>query len=328
MIKIIASLSITLLTFSSCSSYRKYYQRPISSYSDYNIRHYTIREPLLTSVERPEDASKRYGKTKVVNIVSNNDTENNGYMSNFSDELIKINFVVFSNKLELELENVSSHTIIIPWDKAAIVDSDSQSLRISIGNISFQTKNLPQKPSVIPKKGKLKEMVVATDKLKYYENLSNPVVIGSFIDLYQDHDSENQAKAYAEKYSSIDSDFRLLLPIEVKGVLLDYIFTFKTNKIKPITLKTDNLDNISYKKELLHDLQIHADTAKKAMVDKKYDEAIDNLSSALDLVPEDSNYWYMRGEAYIGANQCEKAALDFKKACQLGHEESCNKECS
>ena len=54
-------------------------------------------------------------------------------------------------------------------------------------------------------------------------------------------------------------------------------------------------------------------------MDKKgdYDQAIADFSRAIELNPDNAEYWYDRGAAYLRKRDYNQAIADYARACQL-----------
>ena len=55
----------------------------------------------------------------------------------------------------------------------------------------------------------------------------------------------------------------------------------------------------------------------------QYDRAIDDFSSAIFIDPKNTDAYFMRGVAYAVTGNIKNMNSNFQKACNLGHERSC-----
>ena len=57
----------------------------------------------------------------------------------------------------------------------------------------------------------------------------------------------------------------------------------------------------------------------------QYEKAIEQFNKSISIDPEYQYAYADRGDTYLKLNNSANATLDFKKACELGHKESCIK---
>lgn len=58
-----------------------------------------------------------------------------------------------------------------------------------------------------------------------------------------------------------------------------------------------------------------------------FQNAANDMSKSIELDPNYADAYYARGAAYAFLKNCDRAELDFKKACQLGQSKACKAEC-
>lgn len=58
------------------------------------------------------------------------------------------------------------------------------------------------------------------------------------------------------------------------------------------------------------------------------DKVIEDMNTMLQAYPEHADAYYLRGIAYREKKSCTQANRDFEKACSLGQQEACSKQCS
>lgn len=161
----------------------------------------------LTKVEKPSNSSIRYGKTT---SVTEKDITKYSYVDNFIDILI-----FASNKqFNFILKNVSPNTIKVVWNEAVFVDVDGSTSKVMHSGIKYSQREGDQPASTIIKGAKLEDLAAPTDKV-YYSDAAKEWTSKSLF---------SSAKT-KEKGQTL----RLMLPIQVKEVVNEYIFEFTLN---------------------------------------------------------------------------------------------------
>ena len=113
----------------------------------------------------------------------------------------------------------------IIWDEAAYVDTGGTSHRIAHAGVKYVDINNPQPPSVIVRKGRIDETIFPTDYVHYdggrygrgwwHEPLLPQYSGGTATKLRERADQE------------IGKSIQVLLPLQIDGVVNDYLFVFK-----------------------------------------------------------------------------------------------------
>ena len=159
----------------------------------------------LTKVEKPSNSAVRYGNTTTV-------TEQNitkfSYVDNFIDILI------FANKTQFNfiLKNVSDNTIKVVWNEAVFVDIDGSTSKIMHSGIKYSQREGDQPASTIIKGAKLEDIAAPTDRVYFSDVLSEWISKS----LYENADVRKEGQT-----------IKLMLPIQVKDVVNEYIFEFE-----------------------------------------------------------------------------------------------------
>lgn len=160
----------------------------------------------LTKVEKPSNPSVRYGKTTTV---TNNDDKVTrfSYVDNFIDILIfttldQFNFV---------LKNVSNSSLKVVWNEAVFVDVDGSTSKIMHSGIKYSQREADQPASTIIAGAKLDDLAAPTSKIYYSESLKK----WTSYSLYSN-----------AKIKETNQTIKLMLPIQVKDVVNEYIFEF------------------------------------------------------------------------------------------------------
>ncbi|MFB0565902.1 MAG: hypothetical protein ACETWK_09530 [Candidatus Aminicenantaceae bacterium] len=187
--------------------------------------HYDI---ALVDVERPEEAKERYGERKIIRL------EEAYYKYAFEDEMIKILWIIHPTHLEFLMRNKTNHSIRILWDEGAYVDESSISHRIIHGKVKFddRTKSIP--PGIVVREGILIAEVLPADYItdsKLIGSRINPLLPYEY--KYFVRKKESDFKQFLEDSAEkVGKTIQLLLPLQIEGVIHDYIFIFKINDVE------------------------------------------------------------------------------------------------
>lgn len=196
--KIIVSL-ISIYFLSSCMTYS----------GTYDIS--------LDSVEVPEDGSMEFGMSKIVELKEDGE---NKYV--YEDDLIKVLWLPLTSQFSFTLENKTSHSIKLIWDETVYVDENGASSRVLHSGVKYIDRNNSQPSSIVIKKGRIDDVIVPTDNIYY--------VSGQYGGWRTEPLFENSAYTEEELNSLIEKNIgktvKIYLPIEIKGVMNEYIFSF------------------------------------------------------------------------------------------------------
>lgn len=167
----------------------------------------------LLKVEKPENASNRYGETKIVQ-----DEGIDKYA--YNDSIIDIVIFGTSKQFNFVLKNVSNHSLKVIWNEAAFVGLDGSSSKIMHVGTKFSEREGDQPATTIIKGAKLEDLATPTANVYYDEGIK----IG-----YRTIGSGWATRSMLpEKYIGKDAgEIRLMLPIQVKDVVNEYTFVFK-----------------------------------------------------------------------------------------------------
>ena len=167
----------------------------------------------LLKVEKPENASNRYGETKIVQ-----DEGIDKYA--YNDSIIDIVIFGTSKQFNFVLKNVSNHSLKVIWNEAAFVGLDGSSSKIMHVGTKFSEREGDQPATTIIKGAKLEDLATPTANVYYDEGIKiGSRTIGS---------GWATRSMLPEKYIGKDAgEIRLMLPIQVKDVVNEYTFVFK-----------------------------------------------------------------------------------------------------
>jgi hypothetical protein len=160
----------------------------------------------LSKVEKPVDESIRYGETKIVEVEG---VTKYSYIDDFIDILIFGNSTQFS----FLLKNISQNTLKLVWNEAVYVDFNGTTSKIMHVGIKYSQKEADQPSSIIIKGASIDDVAIPTYNIRYSDILKEWVT-----------DS-----MYPRVPATSPGEIRIMLPIQVKDIINEYIFVFKVN---------------------------------------------------------------------------------------------------
>lgn len=162
----------------------------------------------MAKVTKPKNSAIRYGKTTEIksdDIVSK-------YL--YEDNIMSILWLILDDRCQFTIKNKSGNSIKIIWDDASFVDENNSASKVYHSGIRYIDANKPQPSTSIPNGTELEDLVAPTSRLYYYDGWGS----ASLINHKNRYDAELVGKT-----------IRINLPIEVKGVINEYEFTFRAN---------------------------------------------------------------------------------------------------
>lgn len=153
-------------------------------------------EASLKKVEKPENPNLKYGKMTTIGRNSENITQ-----YSYTDKLIDIIIAVGTDRFYFTLKNISDLTQRLVWNDAVFVDMDGTTSKVIHSGMNISQADENQTPSVIIKGAKLEDVAYPTKR---------------FI-LPSKH-----------SMSTLPS-IKLMLPIQIKDIINEYIFEFDVN---------------------------------------------------------------------------------------------------
>lgn len=153
----------------------------------------------LYFVEKPANEKIRYGETKI--IVGDSITKYS-YIDNFVDITIACEGIGFV----FNIKNTSDNTIKIIWDEASFVHFDGSSFKVIHGGIDASKLDAIQPPSVIIKNASMEDYAIPICNMQ----------------------KNGKAKSMFTVLDKVNEGFlRLMLPIQIKDVINEYVFVFR-----------------------------------------------------------------------------------------------------
>lgn len=214
---------LILFILSSCALFKLQYTTYSASY--------TI---PLSKVERPKEASTRYGQPKI----DTHPSEKYKYI--FEDNMVRVLWLVDGINISFSIQNKTDQSIKIPWDEAAFVDEKSKSHRVIHSGVIYKDRAKPQAPSIIARKAFLEDFVYPSDYLYWKEGSgysegrweNKPLFVS--LDYHGTYTKGNyptfESFEQAAK-SNVGKSIQVLLPLQIEDVINDYIFTFVVENV-------------------------------------------------------------------------------------------------
>lgn len=173
----------------------------------------------LIKVEKPADESVRYGETKVEEVEG---ITKYRYIDDFIDILIFGN----SEQFSFFLKNVSQNSLKLVWNEAVFVDFNGTTSKVMHVGTKYSEKDGEQPSTTIIKGANIEDVAVPTCNIRYSDILKKWMT-----------DS-----MYPNTPATSPGDLKLMLPIQVKDVINEYIFIFRVDWVfnHPELLKTNN----------------------------------------------------------------------------------------
>lgn len=178
----------------------------------------TIFNASLVQVEKPENPDIRYGETLVV-------ADSTVTKYRYTDNLIDILIFAGEKNFEFVLKNISNSTIKVVWDEAAYIDYNGETSKIMHKGIKYSEREASQPASVIIKGAKLEDVAIPTKNVSYSSTLNDWVTYDMLL---------NRGL------------IKLMIPIQIKDVINEYVFIFKVKKnyVYPSHIKNEILEEL------------------------------------------------------------------------------------
>jgi hypothetical protein len=157
----------------------------------------------LVKVEKPEKSSERYGDVKTV--------DDKG-VTKFSFEDDYINIIIFGgdSHFSFKLDNKTQNSIKIVWDDAVFVDCNGSTSKVMHSGIKYNEKENPQVATTIISGASLEDIACPISNIRFDEVQKEWVT----------------DTMYPKTISKGVKQFRLMLPIQIKEVVNEYVFIF------------------------------------------------------------------------------------------------------
>ena len=145
----------------------------------------------------------QFGKTTIV-------TEDSITKYSYCDNFIDIIIFGDSEKFSFTLKNVSATTQKLIWDDAVFVDIKGSTSKVMHSGVKYSQREAPQSPSTIIKGASLNDIACPISNVYYSSH-------------YKDWKINSM---YLQAKDSEENQISLMLPIQIKDVVNEYIFVF------------------------------------------------------------------------------------------------------
>ena len=167
----------------------------------------------LAKVEKPEDATNRYGETKTIQDAGVD-------KFSYNDSIIDITIFGTSEEFKFVLKNISEHSLKIIWNEAVFVGLDGSTSKIMHVGTKYSQREADQPATVVIKGAKIDDLATPTANVYYDEGYK----IG-----YSTYGNGWKTRSMLPKeYIGKEAgEIRLMLPIQIKDVVNEYTFVFR-----------------------------------------------------------------------------------------------------
>jgi hypothetical protein len=182
----------------------------------------------LASVDRPAEPGRRYGAVERVGRIVREERAFSKFV--YKDSNIGLTVVPVKDGIEFKLENLTSHAEKIVWDDVVFVDFDKTSHRVMHSGVRYIDRSLSQPPSVVAPKNLLKDIILPINRVSEASTagfVHNPL----FGTLIRECANESEAQFQARVEQLKGMPFGVLLPIEIAGVVNEYMLNFEIETV-------------------------------------------------------------------------------------------------
>lgn len=159
---------------------------------------------FLSKVEKPANESIRYGEIRTI-IRDSIDK------FSYSDNVIDLFIFNDSKQFNFELKNVSEYTIKVVWNEAAFVATDGSMSKVMHKGIKFSQREGDQPSSIIIRGAVLDDCATPTENVYYKEGYRT---------------GRWETKSMYPLIRGPKKNVSLLLPIQIKDTINEYLFIF------------------------------------------------------------------------------------------------------
>lgn len=159
----------------------------------------------LSKVIKPANKSIRYGKIEK--------RQSKDMLSKYfyEDNIISILIMGGTKQFEFTLTNKMANSIKIVWNEASFVDKDNLTSKVVHSGIKYLDANSTLPSTTIPSGASISELIAPTNRIKYSNGWYQQSIISS--------NKSNDINV-------VGKTIKILLPIEINGVINEYVFCF------------------------------------------------------------------------------------------------------
>ena len=137
----------------------------------------------------------------------------------FDTNAIKIRFLLSPERIGFHLQNKTEDPITIDWNKVSYVDVSGESHRVIHAGVRYLERDRPQAPTIVPPTARVEDDIIPVDyvisseeggwdRLPFFKRMSAAAVL------------------YKGK------SFSIFMPLEINGVVKNYLFTFTIQDVE------------------------------------------------------------------------------------------------
>ena len=185
----------------------------------------------LIAIDRSGGNTELQGKQEIKTVV-----EQGVARYSFEDKMVKMIWRGAPIDIVFTVHNKADQSLKIIWDDTRFIDEKGISHRLNHSGIGYEERNLSQPPTIVATRGNLEDFLHPADYFQWEP-------IGSSTSDKQDGYWDRapflptQIKGTAEELRTksdpaIGKTFQVILPLEINNVRIDYLCTFRINKVE------------------------------------------------------------------------------------------------
>ena len=160
-----------------------------------------------------DDPNSKFNLEYVFNLITPRENSSPA----FSDDTISIIFRPSNQQIAFQLQNRTMYPITLNWDQMSYVDFDGSSHRIIHEGVRFIQRNAPQPQTVIPPSANITDFLYPADRVEWGSSQG--------INAWLEHPMWPFIPYAGQK-------FAVFMPIEVNGIVKNYLFTVKVAEVR------------------------------------------------------------------------------------------------
>jgi len=149
--------------------------------------------------------------------------------------MVRVLWFPTARNVAFVLNNKTDYSIRVVWNDAAFVDTGGVSHRVMHEGVKYADRNNPQPPSVIVRRGTVRDFVLPTTNVYWREGFYSRYssIPGSW-----EHtpllpiSGSDRYKLKSEADGLVGKTYQVLLPLQIEDVVNDYIFIFRIDRVE------------------------------------------------------------------------------------------------
>ncbi|MEO1074934.1 MAG: hypothetical protein AAFX41_03085 [Bacteroidota bacterium] len=173
-----------------------------------------VYQSRLAEVVRPSDQGDSFSAPVVT---TQDDEGRDEYV--FEDDLLRATWVPLTTAILYSIENRDNQSIKVLWNEAAFVDTKGLATRIMLEGQRFADRLATLPPSVVPRGGQITGTLVPSNRVR---DTPTGWQVDSIIE-----PSNVPSNDATDALANVGETFSVTIPVEVRGVVQEYMFTFQ-----------------------------------------------------------------------------------------------------